>query len=75
MSLRHLAERLTTQGRPISHMVAGNLLSAMACNLQGNQKTPEGSSHPGCDAQPGPGARSSPTSPKACRRRWPMANW
>jgi len=40
------------QGHQVSHTVVGVLLKAEGFSLQGNSKTLEGSSHPGCGAQP-----------------------
>ena len=51
LSLRHLAETLTAQGHPVSHMVVGTLLKGEGFSLQANRKTLEGSSHPDRDAQ------------------------
>ncbi len=39
LSLRHLAETLTTQGHLVSHMVMGNLLKREGFSLHTNQKT------------------------------------
>ena len=51
-SLYHLAETLTAQGHPVSHMVVGTLLKGEGFSLQANRKTLEGSSHPGCGTHP-----------------------
>ncbi len=51
-SLRHLADELVKQGHQVSHTVVGALLKAEGFSLQANRKTLEGSSYPGCGAQP-----------------------
>lgn len=50
-STRHLADELTAQGHPISHVKVGELLHSMGYSLQGNFKTKEGTDHPDRDAQ------------------------
>jgi hypothetical protein len=50
-STRHLANLLTAQGHPVSHMKVAQLLHAMHYSLQGNAKTKEGKQHPDRDAQ------------------------
>ena len=50
-SLRHLAQALTAQGHPVSHVVVGVLLKREGFSLQANRKTLEGSGHPDRDAQ------------------------
>jgi len=62
-SLRRLAAELVAQGHQVSHTVVGALLRAEGFSLQANQKTLEGT-----------GTHSSPTSPRACRRRWLLAS-
>ena len=52
LSLRHLAEMLTAQGHPVSHMVVGTRLKGEGFSLQANRKILEGSSHPGCGTHP-----------------------
>ena len=64
LSLRHLAAALQAQGHQVSHTVVGVLLKGEGFSLQGNQKTLEGSSHPGCGAQPGPGRAVRPHRPE-----------
>jgi hypothetical protein len=50
-STRHLADILTAQGHPVSHMKVSQLLHALHYSLQGNAKTKEGKQHPDRDAQ------------------------
>jgi hypothetical protein len=50
-STRQLADLLTAQGHPISHMKVAQLLHALHYSLQGNAKTKEGKQHPDRDAQ------------------------
>jgi hypothetical protein len=50
-STRHLADILTAQGHPISHMKVAQLLHTLHYSLQGNAKTKEGKQHPDRDAQ------------------------
>jgi hypothetical protein len=50
-STRHLADLLTAQGHPISHMKVAQLLHTLHYSLQGNAKTKEGKQHPDRDAQ------------------------
>ena len=50
-STRHLADILTAQGHPVSHMKVAQLLHALHYRLQGNAKTKEGKQHPDRDAQ------------------------
>ena len=50
-SVRHLADELTKQGRPISAATVGRLLHRNGFSLQGNAKTLEGEQHPDRDAQ------------------------
>lgn len=50
-STRKLAEALVEQGHEVSHQTVARLLHAMDYNLQVNQKTLEGASHPDRDAQ------------------------
>jgi hypothetical protein len=50
-STRQLADLLTAQGHPISHMKVAQLLHSLHYSLQGNAKTKEGKQHPDRDAQ------------------------
>jgi Rhodopirellula transposase DDE domain len=50
-STRHLADLLTAQGHPVSHMKVAQLLHMLHYSLQGNAKTKEGKQHPDRDAQ------------------------
>jgi hypothetical protein len=50
-STRQLADLLTAQGHPISHMKVAQLLHTLHYSLQGNAKTKEGKQHPDRDAQ------------------------
>ena len=50
-STRILAEQLTRQKHPLSHMKVAQLLHAQGYSLQGNRKTEEGDDHPDRDAQ------------------------
>jgi hypothetical protein len=50
-STRQLADLLTAQGHPISHMKVAQLLHALHYSLQGNAKIKEGKQHPDRDAQ------------------------
>jgi Rhodopirellula transposase DDE domain len=50
-STRHLADLLTAQGHPVSHMKVAQLLHTLHYSLQGNAKTKEGKQHPDRDAQ------------------------
>ena len=50
-STRQLADLLTTQGHPVSHMKVAQLLHALHYSLQANAKTKEGKQHPDRDAQ------------------------
>lgn len=50
-STRLLAEELGRQGHPVSDRTVATLLHDMDYNLQGNQKTREGSTHPDRNAQ------------------------
>jgi transposase len=50
-SVRHLADELTKQGRPISAATVGRLLHRNGFSLQANAKTLEGEQHPDRDAQ------------------------
>jgi hypothetical protein len=50
-STRQLANALTAQGHPISHMKVADLLHALHYSLQGNAKIKEGKQHPDRDAQ------------------------
>jgi len=50
-STRNLADALTADGHPVSHVRVGELLHASGYSLQGNLKTVEGRQHPDRDAQ------------------------
>ena len=50
-STRNLADALTADGHPVSHVRVGELLHASGYSLQGNLKTVEGTQHPDRDAQ------------------------
>jgi hypothetical protein len=50
-STRNLADVLTADGHPVSHVRVGELLHALGYSLQGNVKTVEGKQHPDRDAQ------------------------
>jgi transposase len=50
-SVRHLADELTKQGRPISAATVGRLLHRNGFSLQANAKTLEGEQHPDRNAQ------------------------
>jgi hypothetical protein len=50
-STRHLAEALTADGHPVSHVRVGELLHSLGYSLQGNAKEVEGRQHPDRDAQ------------------------
>ena len=50
-SLRHLAERLTREGHPVSAPTVGRLLRDNGFSLQATAKTLEGAQHPDRDAQ------------------------
>ncbi|AEH09105.1 MULTISPECIES: ISAzo13 family transposase [Protofrankia] len=50
-SLRHLAEKLTRQGHPVSPSTVRRLLRAAGFSLQANSKTLEGKQHPDRDTQ------------------------
>lgn len=50
-STRAVAERLTEEGHPISHVKVGQLLHDQGYSLQSNRKTEEGADHPDRDAQ------------------------
>jgi hypothetical protein len=49
-SLRHLADELAEQGRPVSAPTVEGLLREEKFSLQGNAKTIEGGHHPDRDA-------------------------
>lgn len=49
-SLRHLADELAEQGRPVSAPTVAGLLREENFSLQGNAKTIEGGHHPDRDA-------------------------
>ena len=50
-STRALAQQLTRQKHPISHMKVAQLLRGQGYSLQGNRKTEEGADHPDRDTQ------------------------
>jgi hypothetical protein len=50
-STRNLADALTADGHPVSHVRVGELLHELGYSLQGNVKTVEGKQHPDRDAQ------------------------
>jgi len=50
-STRALADQLTRQRHPVSHVKVAQLLHEMGYSLQGNRKTEEGDDHPDRDAQ------------------------
>jgi hypothetical protein len=50
-STRTLADALTAQGHPVSHVRVGELLRGLGYSLQGNAKVVEGKQHPDRDAQ------------------------
>ena len=50
-STRNLADALTADGHPVSHVRVGELLHASGYSLQGNLKSMEGKQHPDRDAQ------------------------
>jgi Rhodopirellula transposase DDE domain len=50
-STRHLADALTADGHPVSHVRVGELLHSLGYSLQGNAKEVEGKQHPDRDAQ------------------------
>ena len=50
-STRAVAERLSEEGHPISHVKVGQLLHDQGYSLQSNRKTEEGADHPDRDAQ------------------------
>jgi hypothetical protein len=50
-STRMLADVLTAQGHPVSHVRVGELLRGLGYSLQGNAKVVEGKQHPDRDAQ------------------------
>ncbi len=50
-STRTLADTLTAQGHPVSHVRVGELLHALGYSLQANAKVVEGKQHPDRDAQ------------------------
>lgn len=50
-STRSLADQLTRQRHPVSHVKVAQLLHDMGYSLQGNRKTEEGDDHPDRDTQ------------------------
>lgn len=50
-STRQLADALTADGHPVSHVRVGELLHGLGYSLQSNAKTVEGKQHPDRDAQ------------------------
>jgi hypothetical protein len=50
-STRHLAEALTGDGHPVSHVRVGELLHSLGYSLQSNAKAVEGKQHPDRDGQ------------------------
>ena len=50
-STRALAQTLTDQDHPVSHVKVGQLLRGLGYSLQSNRKTEEGRDHPDRDAQ------------------------
>jgi hypothetical protein len=50
-STRHLADTLTSDGHPVSHVRVGELLHSLGYSLQGNAKAVEGKQHPDRDGQ------------------------
>jgi hypothetical protein len=50
-STRHLADALSADGHPVSHVRVGELLHTLGYSLQGNAKEVEGRQHPDRDAQ------------------------
>jgi hypothetical protein len=50
-SMRRLAEELTRQGHPVSHVKVAQLLLELDYSLQATRKTKEGSAHPDREAQ------------------------
>ena len=50
-STRALAQTLTDQSHPVSHVKVGQLLRGLGYSLQSNRKTEEGRDHPDRDAQ------------------------
>jgi len=50
-STRNLADSLSVQGHPVSHVVVADLLHELGFSLQANAKTIEGKQHPDRDGQ------------------------
>jgi hypothetical protein len=50
-STRNLADALSADGHPVSHVRVGELLHGLGYSLQGNLKSVEGKQHPDRDAQ------------------------